>query len=389
MNTFHSRRAAASCGALALLLGVGALVPLSAQASTGSGLGGLGGVVGGTVQTVTTGLVPTTSPSVSVAGIGVTVLPTTAPSTGITVPGVVTVDPSTLLGGSGGGGIGVTVGADGSGGSLVSVGIGGSGSGGGSATSTTTTTTGGSSSSTTTGGSSTTTTTGGGTGGTTGGSGTTGATVLDLAVAPSLAAVYPVRDGYRDDVVFRVVAHTASNARVALTGSAVLTRGKKAITRWAVSQSTQDLRWNGLDHGKVVAGAYVLTATVKDASGASHTAQTRITASAKRLIASTQKVSTLSVSGKHTMAAKARAGLGKGVVTLRLTTVAPKVKGKQFLIFQKGTKQLKVRIRQGTRTTKAVRVPKELTSYTLKHTWKKGQVKLKSIRYTYSYQALR
>ena len=422
MNAFTSRRAGASCGALALLLGVGALVPLSAQAADGpSALSGLGTAVSGTVTQATTTLAPVTTAATTATGstsstgssgsvLGLVDLNTgtaATPSSGlVTVPGVVSVGLDGLLGGTGTGtgtgtgGAGVTVGSDGAGGSLVDIDLGGTGgttgTGGGGGGTTTNTTTGGSTT-TVNNGSSTTT------GGSTTDSSTTGSTaptpapttapavskVLGFSAAPSISTVYPVKDGYRDDVVFRVAARLASAAKGGLSGSAVLTRGSKAITQWSITQPTQDLRWNGLDHGKLVAGTYVLTATLKDATGATHTTTTKVVASPKRLIASTQKVNALAVSGKHAMAAAARAGLGKGVVTLRLTTVAPKVTGKQFLIFQKGTKQLRVQIKQGTHTTKAVRVPKELTSYTLKHTWKKGQVKLKSIRYTYSYQSLR
>lgn len=402
MNAFTSRQAAASCGALALLLGVGALVPLSAQAvGTPSGLSGLGTTVTGAVAPVAPALTPVTTVVTTTTGstgssgdlLGVVDVSTgtaATPSSGlVTVPGVVSVG----LGGAGTGtgtgtgGVGVAVGSDGSGGSLVDVHLGGTGG--------TTGTGGGTTTNTTTGGSTTTVNNGGTT--TTDGSGPATAPttapavskVLGLSAAPSIGTVYPVKDGYRDDVVFRVAARLASAAKSGLTGSAVLTRGSKAITQWNISQPTQDLRWNGLDHGKLVAGTYVLTATMKDATGATHTTSTKVLSSPKRLIPSTQRVSALSVSGTHAMAAAARAGLTKGVVTLRLTTVASKVVGKQFLIFQKGAKQFRVPIKQGTHTTKAVRVPKELTSYTLKHTWKKGQVKLKSIRYTYSYQSLR
>ena len=215
------------------------------------------------------------------------------------------------------------------------------------------------------------------------------ARLLSLRAAPSIATVFPVKDGYLDDVVFHLAATTSTGRTVSVEGQAVLKRGSREVARWTIGRSTQDLRWNGLDRGTLVAGSYALVASLTDATGGTHTATTKVTTSPKKLVAATTRLSAFAVSGKHAMAAAPRAGLAKGAVTVRIKTVATKVKGKQSLIFEKAGRRIVVPIKAGTHTSRLITIPKSFTSFTVRHTWKKGQVALKSVQTTYSYQTLR
>ncbi|RIX27928.1 hypothetical protein D1781_10430 [Amnibacterium setariae] len=208
-----------------------------------------------------------------------------------------------------------------------------------------------------------------------------------LAVTPSLDTVYPAKDGYRDSVAFRLAGTVSDGQQHAANGVATLTFGSSTVATWAVRATNDVITWNGLKGGKVVPGRYVFTARIGDGT-TSVAGSTTVVVSPKRLAAATHVVTTKAVSGKHKMAAKPLAGLSKGKVTLRVVAKAKGIKGKQYLVFSHGKKKIKVLIRNGKHTSKAVTIPKSFTTYTVSHTWKKG-VKITGLKYRYSFKALK
>lgn len=213
--------------------------------------------------------------------------------------------------------------------------------------------------------------------------------VSALRITSSVETVYPAKDGYRDTVVLHVTGTTASGTAQPVAGVVVVKRGATEVKRWTIGSSTADLTWNGRSGGKVVAGAYTVTGVAVDATGTAVAAMDGLTVSAKKLVTATHRLSSKAVTGTHVMAAKPKAGLKTGKVLLRLTTSASGVVGKQYLVFSHKGKHLKVLIKNGTHTTKAVSVPKSFTSYTLSHTWKANTVSLKSVVYKYTYKKLK
>ena len=213
--------------------------------------------------------------------------------------------------------------------------------------------------------------------------------VSALRITSSVDTVYPAKDGYRDTVVLHVTGTTASGAAQPVAGVVVVKRGATEVKRWTIGSSTADLTWDGRSGGKIVAGAYTVTGVAVDATGTAVAAMDTLAVSAKKLVTTTQKVTSKSVSGTHVMAAKAKAGLAKGKVLLRVTTTATGVVGKQYLVFTHKGKHLKVPIQNGTHTSKAITVPKSFTTYKLSHTWKASTVSLKSVVYKYTYKKLK
>ena len=53
-----------------------------------------------------------------------------------------------------------------------------------------------------------------------------------------------------------------------------------------------------------------------------------------------------------------------------------------------GKKKIKVLIRNGKLSSKAITIPRSFTTYTVSHTWKKG-VKITGLKYRYSFKALK
>ena len=173
----------------------------------------------------------------------------------------------------------------------------------------------------------------------------------------------------------------------ATRGRAVLTLGSDRVASWPITRTDQTIVWNGLKAGKVVAGRYQLRAIV-DVTGTALTAVESVVVSPQRLQATKHTVTSKAVSGTHAMAAKPRAGLSKGKVTMRITASARGLKGKQYLVFRHGTTKLKVLVRNGKHTSRSITIPKAFSSYTISHTWKKG-VKVRSLRYEYRFKALK
>lgn len=115
--------------------------------------------------------------------------------------------------------------------------------------------------------------------------------VTKVAVSRSLSTVYPVKDGYRDSVVFTVTPTlSAGPASAKVTGTATLTRAGHTAKAWKLHSGVDRLVWNGKDRGAVRPGRYVLTVRAKGAQGAARTVRSSVTVSPKRLVARTTTV---------------------------------------------------------------------------------------------------
>jgi hypothetical protein len=200
--------------------------------------------------------------------------------------------------------------------------------------------------------------------------------------------VYPAKDGYRDSVSFTLHGTTSDGLQHAASGTAKLTFGSSTVATWQITATNQVITWNGLKSGKIVPGRYIFTASIGDGTQ-SVSGTDSVDVSAKKLASTTSLLTTKSVSGTHKMSAKPLAGLKNGKVTLKIMSSVSGLKGKQYLVFKHAGKSVKVRILNGKHTSKAVTIPKSFTTYTISHTWKKGTVKIKSLKYKYSYKALK
>ena len=397
MNTHWIRSATGVCAAAALIAGAGiAFAPAASAAPTSSdptvAPSGLLGVVGSTL-TSTTGAVG------GIVGGVLTPTPTSTAPISVTSGGSgsldVAVGGTTVGVGVGGGSVGV--GVTGPGGSGVGVVLGGSSSGG-TVTGTVTppsTPQGGTPTSGTpsTGTPSTGTPT---TGAPTTGSPSTGTpsggsvapiVLTALHVTPSVTTVYPAKDGYVDTVTFRLSGTTSDGQQHAANGTATLTFGSSTVASWPIRATNDAIVWNGLKGGKVVPGRYRFTAQIGDTTAVVSGSES-VVVSAKKLATTSHVLRSKAVSGTHKMAAKPLSGLSKGKVTLKITSKAKGIKGKQYLVFSHGSKKIKVLIRNGKHTSKAITIPKSFTTYTISHTWKKG-VKIGLLQYRYSYKTLK
>jgi hypothetical protein len=209
-----------------------------------------------------------------------------------------------------------------------------------------------------------------------------------LSAVAQYKTVYPAKDGYRDTVNFTLNGTTSDGQQHAASGTAKLTYGSSTVQTWPITATNQVINWNGLKGGKILPGHYVFTATIGSAAN-SVSGTDSVDSSAKKLASTTQLVTSKSVSGTHKMSAKPLAGLKTGKVTLRIVSSVSHLKGKQYLVFKHAGKSFKVRILNGKHTSKAVTVPKAFTSFTISHTWKKSVVKIKSLKYKYTYKALK
>lgn len=383
MNTKQfSRVAVGTCAAAALLVGTGLVCAPAAEAATPGGqtaspfdlLGTVGDAVGSTTSTVT-GLLGSPTPDPGA---------TTAPTTGGVTADVTSGDTSVVtvqLGGT----------TQSSTGTQGSTGTDGTPAPSGSSTTPSSTSTSSTSTSDTSTSDTSSSDTSAGAAPTPVPGGTTSApaTLSALSVTAQYATVFPVRDGYRDTVAFALDGVTSDGAQHVVGGTATLMLGSRVVADWPVASTDQRIVWNGMQGASLVPGRYVLTVTVGDAGGARIAATAAVDVSSARLMGTTAQYASKAVSGLHRMAAKPRAAMAKGAVTLRITAVASHVKGRQYLVFTHGGKRIKVLIRNGKHTSKAVTIPKGFTSYTISHTWKKGTVRISSLLYRYAFRTLK
>jgi hypothetical protein len=107
--------------------------------------------------------------------------------------------------------------------------------------------------------------------------------VRSVSVKRSVARVFPVHDGFRDSVTFRIGGSTTTGKAVPTTGTAVLKRGTHLVRTWRLSSSSTKVTWNGRDHGKVVVGRYTLTVSQQGQTGSKHRASTTVTVDKRSL----------------------------------------------------------------------------------------------------------
>jgi hypothetical protein len=117
------------------------------------------------------------------------------------------------------------------------------------------------------------------------------APVTKVTVRRSSSTVYPVKDGYRDAVVFTVTPSTVGPKTVRVTGTARLTGAGRTARTWKLHNGSNRLTWNGRVGSAVRPGRYTLTVKAKGPQGASKTARSSVTVSPKRLVTRTTTVS--------------------------------------------------------------------------------------------------
>ena len=122
------------------------------------------------------------------------------------------------------------------------------------------------------------------------------ATLTTLSVQRSLSTVFPVRDGYRDTVVFTVTPTIDGPATAKVTGTARLSRGSRTVRTWKLHAGTNRLVWNGRVRGTVEPGGYTLSVRAKGPQGGARTAHSSVAVSAKRLVTRTATVTKLASS---------------------------------------------------------------------------------------------
>lgn len=116
------------------------------------------------------------------------------------------------------------------------------------------------------------------------------AAVTKLAVSRSASSVFPVKDGYRDSVVFTVTPTVSGPSSAKVTGTAKLTRAGRTAKSWNLHGGRNRLTWNGKAGTRVKPGTYTLTVRAKGPQGGTRTARTSVVVSAKRLVSRTTTV---------------------------------------------------------------------------------------------------
>ncbi|RIX26542.1 hypothetical protein [Amnibacterium setariae] len=113
------------------------------------------------------------------------------------------------------------------------------------------------------------------------------AAITGLSVRRSLPTVYPVRDGYRDAVVFTVRPTVAGPRSARVTGTARLARAGRTAKSWTLHAGDNRLTWNGRTSRGVQPGRYTLTVAARGPQGAARTVRSSVVVSPKRLVTRT------------------------------------------------------------------------------------------------------
>lgn len=116
----------------------------------------------------------------------------------------------------------------------------------------------------------------------------TGTKVTGVQVSKNYPTVFPAKDGYRDEVKFKVSAKTSGRTKV--HGSATLKSETGVVKTWKITKKTQALTWNGRDRGTIVPGTYTLTVREAGSKGTAKITKTSVKVSAKKLV--TQRYAT-------------------------------------------------------------------------------------------------
>ena len=97
-------------------------------------------------------------------------------------------------------------------------------------------------------------------------------------------AVYPARDGYKDDAYFKVAIRTSTGKLSNVDGTLTVTNGsRKAFSAKISGSSSKVAKWNGKMNGQVVPGRYQVTFAVGGAQGSRKVVKKMILVSAKKL----------------------------------------------------------------------------------------------------------
>ena len=215
------------------------------------------------------------------------------------------------------------------------------------------------------------------------------APLADVTVRSSTDSVYPVRDGYLDDVRFEVRALGAAGQLVPVEGTAILSKGSAVASTWTLDTATTVLTWDGRVGGKIRRGVYTLLVTLYSADGSTRTTVNRIRVLTKHVVRRAVVVHSV-VRGNDTQAAMPAQVLkayAKGTVTVRVRTVA-KVQGRASLVYSNDGVARSIALRDGVHTTKPLIVPKGFEHVTITHRWAKGAAKLKSANAIWTYYTL-
>jgi hypothetical protein len=205
----------------------------------------------------------------------------------------------------------------------------------------------------------------------------------------STSTVYPVKDGYLDSVKFSVRALDAGGHLVPVEGTAVLSKGATVVEAWTLDQPVSVLTWDGTMAAAVRTGVYTLHVTEWSADGSTLTERSRIRVVSKHVERRAIMVrSNVSTTAMHaTMPRKVMHAFAKGIVTVRLRTVA-RVTGPAKLVFSGSGATRALALRDGVHTTKALTVPKGFERVTLTHDWARGAAELRSATAIWTYSAL-
>ncbi|GAA5036915.1 hypothetical protein ACFQRL_13765 [Microbacterium fluvii] len=104
-------------------------------------------------------------------------------------------------------------------------------------------------------------------------------------LAASAATLYPTKDGYRDSAKLSVSSTTTTGGSIPTTGGVTITRGGKTVASWKLSSSKAwSATWNGKVGGKVVAGTYKVTVSIKGPEGKTQSASKTITVKKGKLV---------------------------------------------------------------------------------------------------------
>ncbi len=110
--------------------------------------------------------------------------------------------------------------------------------------------------------------------------------LADVSLSIPAPTFYPVVDGYRDSLAISVTSHiTGASAPVTLTGQLTISKAGKSLATYPITTSAAEhYTWSGRTGGKLVAGAYTVTAKVVGPNE-TITKHERVVLSLKKLIA--------------------------------------------------------------------------------------------------------
>lgn len=214
------------------------------------------------------------------------------------------------------------------------------------------------------------------------------ATPATLRLERSSTSVYPVKDGYRDRVRIAVRTVDAAGEAVAMHGTAVLSKGRRALLSWTVDGEHHVITWDGRVQGAIRPGLYTIAVTAV-ADGSALTARTHVRVLAAHL--EKHAVVVRSDVGARSVFADLPKRLLKayatGGVSVRLQTAA-RVAGRARLVFTAPGTTRALSLRDGVHTTAPMPVPPGFSHVTITRDWAKGAAHLRSLHAIWTYYTL-